>query len=270
MLLLPQRDPNTVAAIAAGLLGFLLLLDRRFFARAAMLKHRDGVTMRLALLLPLLILVGRSLMLHGGSPVLVGFVLVSFGGFMFLGWPSCCTSDGLKTLVRLFGFGMVAIGWAVVTDWILKAIDWDSSEPVITVGLLPIAGAALLLSTRAGNDGRTYRRLASAGAMAAMLFHLTTFGGVGSILLALGMAVAMVAGAFWVTDRTILISGVMGFVFTLLYGLFMVREFWAQNLWVSLSALGVAILITSSLIERNWQRLTQRGTELVEGWQSWD
>jgi len=236
VLLLPQRQPDAVVAIAAGLLGFLLTLDRRFFARATMLRHRDGVTMRLALLIPLLILVARNLILFGGSPLLAGFVLASSGGFLFLALPGGLSIEWLKPLIRLLGFGMVAAGWAVVANWILDFDGGLSSQECIPVGLLPIAGLAILLSLYAGPGGRVYRKIAGAGAMAALMLQLTAFGGPESILLSLGVAVIMVAGALWASDRTLLVSGIVGFVGTMVYLLFSVREFWAQNLWVSLGA----------------------------------
>jgi hypothetical protein len=264
-LIQPIRDSGAVLGIAAALLGFLLLMDQRFFARSVRMKHLDGLAMRGAMFLPLLILVGRNLLLFDRTPELLGFSYGAAGALLFLGFPGWLSGEGLRTMTRGCGFVLIAVGWAILAG------QWcPGADSVISVGLLPLAGLAMILSPAAGRDAKVYRRMSALTAVPGVLLHLLAFEGNGIVLLSLGLTAAIMAGAFWVCDRLLLVAGGIGFAVTLAHVFFSVREFWAQNLWVSLGALGVVILIASSLIERNWHRLNQGAAALREGWNSWD
>ncbi len=269
-LVIPQREPGAVALLAGALLGLLAVLDQGYFAKSAMMKHWDGDAMRLAMFLPFLILVGRNLLLFDQSAVLIGVLMIGSGGMLFLCLPGCSEREWLKSFARLTGYVGVIAGWSRVASSLLDGDVFRVPELVIPVVLLPMALWAMLLSFGAEGDRRAYRRVAGVGAMGALSLQLLAFGESVSILVCLAVAVALLGAAFWSSHRVLLVSGVAGFLITFGQLLFSVREIWAQNLWVSLGALEVLILLTSSLLERNWQRLQRGSAALRAEWRAWE
>lgn len=269
VLLLPTRAPNTVAIIAAAMLSFHLLMDCRYFARTPLMKHWDGVAVRLTLGLPLVVFVGRTLLLYDYSQNLVGVVLAALGMLYFYGLPRCISSDLVRIASRLSGLALFAAAWLQFSDPLVRLSGATPVEAAIPFRVFPITLIMFGLSFHAEAGASVLRRTAGVAGIAALLIHLLAFGGLGITIVSLAAAVAVVSGAFWFGDRLFLITGASGFVITLAHALISVREFWAGNLWISLGTIGVVILLASSLIERNWHRLRKSGAALKTEWDSW-
>jgi hypothetical protein len=266
----PERDPVVVLAIAAGLLALLLAADWVWFSREARLKHWDGAVTRLTLFLPLGILLGRNLVLYGEDASLAGFAFGAMGAGLFLGLPSALPHEGWRTVSRWIGAGSLTLGWCLFADRFREAFGWSGSEGVIPLMVLPCAGLTFLGSLLAGREGRIHRSVSAGVAMAMLFVDVGIHDGSWPILAGLVLGVALVAAAFWLSERFLLIIGVLGFGGSLAHVVLSLREFWAQNLWVSLGALGVGILVASSLVERNWRRLHQSAALIRKGWEAWD
>lgn len=268
--LLPARDPNTIAALTTGLFAFLLHMDRRHFAKTPLMKHWDGVAVRLSLALPPIVVLARTLLFYGTTPALSAVVLGIAGTAFFLGLTRFSSDALLNGTFRVLGIALYGAGWIVLAGPLADMTALPPSERIIPVVLLPLCGMLFALSFSAGSFGVALRELGGISAALLMLLQLGIFGGALSTIGSLVLAIALVVGAFRLALRSYLVMGAGLFGFTLLHMAIGARELWAQNLWVSLGALGVVTLLLSSILERNWSRIHQGRTALANEWRSWN
>lgn len=268
-LLLPIRDPNAIAPILGSLLIFLGFTDLRFFGGASGLKHWDGVAVRTAMWLPPTVLAGRTVLLHGSSPILDGLLLAILAALLFAGVPRYVSNRSLQTLARLASLVPLSFSWLNIIDPVLPWFDRPTEELIVPLKLLPLTGIVVALSFHAPGSAAFYRRSAAFVAMGGLLYQLMVYSGTSSSVLCATVAVTLIAGAFWLEDRSLFCCGTIGFLISIGYHIVSARDFWADNLWVSLAVLGVLIVLASSLIERQWQVLRARGRAFLDDWSSW-
>lgn len=267
-LLLPARDPNAVAPILGSLLALLSWADFRFFARARGLRHWDGAVVRASMWFPPAILAGRTILLYGSSSLLNGLLLAMLAALLFAGVPRCVANRPLQSAARIASLLPLTLSWRSFVGPLLPLFG-PPQELVIPLEVLPLTVLATLLSFHAPGIATFLRRSAALVAMGGLLFQLLVYSGTGSSLLCATAAVILIAGAFWLEDRTLFCCGSLGFLFSVGYHIVSARDFWADNLWLSLAVLGVLIVLASSLIERQWQALRARGKAFLDDWRSW-
>jgi hypothetical protein len=253
-LLLPTRDSGLISGLLLGL-GLLLSVC------AVGLRRRDpslatpgGLFARAVLVLPLLIMGGRSIWFH--APDEIFFTTLAAVGYLALRqvlghWVS---DSGWKTAVEWAAVGMAGTStlFAFATVSALGGLDEVFRLPIAAVLL---SGMLFDLSTRATPRAAAYRGMAVLVALAALLVNLVTFGGFASALLCLTGGIATLAYGYTARQLPLFFTGLaaalagMGFAGSEALVRFTVGG------WSGLVLLGVATILAGSLIERHGQRM---------------
>lgn len=247
LLIVPVRQPLTIAVLAGLALIALARLTLKRFATAAQLDTLEGRLARSVLFAPPLIMLGRVFHLYQGGAAFVGSLLVIGAALLW------CFLPRVYDFKRDFGAWIVAglafTGWALCWSELAGALD-SAALRVLLFGL-PLALCSLLAALRA-----THSRQALVGLGLGLALLTTAVAcaiDLGSIpalaCIALGVAVAVWGASMRAMVRTIAGAGVA------LFGLGV--QVWLavnhDNLlrWASLSVVGVLLIIGSAYVERN-------------------
>jgi hypothetical protein len=251
LVLVPVRQPLTVAALAGLALLALVRLELRRFSTTAQLDTLEGKLARVVLFAPPLIMLGRVFHLYHGGAAFVGSLLLIASAMMWSMLPR------IHDLKRDFG-AWIAAGVAF-TGWVLCWTDLvgpvDSAALSVLLFGLPLALVSLLASLRATASREA---LVGVGLVQALLttvvacaIDLGTISALACILL--GVAVAVWGASIRARLRTVTGAGVA------LFGLG-VQVWLAVNhdnvlRWISLSVVGVLLIVGSAYVERNRGRV---------------
>ncbi|NVK42422.1 MAG: hypothetical protein HWE39_14375 [Oceanospirillaceae bacterium] len=267
VLLIPLRDPVTVAALLLPLALLMLVQSERNRDQHLSARTPDGILARLLQFLPLGILLGRSLWLYDTDAFLFTAGLLS----LFLALRQLSLLLPGQSIMRGFlevGSGlltpMIGIGIAVLLErqlpdaWILPA------------GSLVTGGLLWELSRRVEMAPPLYRSLAMLTLLAGFAGNLYLLGGLGN---ALGCIVAglllVLAGQRW-QQLALLSTGLLiaGSGLLYLFGRLLIA--FDLGGWLSLALAGVAAILLGSLIEAGGGRLGSRVGRLKQHFRQWD
>ncbi len=281
LLLLPLRGADTMALVVALATPALLFLQLRVLAGGPDLHTPLGRYARAMLIVPLLVLVGRTIMHYPASYTFSGGLTIA-GGLSLFAWVTHLAreraDDGLRPtqalgLLQAGGVAASVAGWLILCAGspLLRDV-WNALHPALWLGVvvIPCSAALWLSADHAVGHGRWYRRLAATGAAVPLALHPLLGGGL------LASLVCMLAGAAIATlalrDQ---LKGVLGLgVLTGLLGVVtaaveLVRLETLTH-WATLTGLGVVLIFTASFLERNRKQLAGRLTlvqEDLRGWQ---
>ncbi|NEX22446.1 hypothetical protein G3480_19405 [Thiorhodococcus mannitoliphagus] len=260
-LLVPTRADAAISAMLIGLgltIGTLIIRVRR---RDPSLATPEGLFARAVLLLPLLVLGGRSLWLY--APDALFFTTLSI--IAYLGLRLAIVAAGNDARWRS-ALELLAVLTAAVTTFLAfhSVIDARAIPDVVKVPLTAGVFAGLLvdLSTLGSRWQGHYRGAAALVATLAMLLNLTAFGGFGNALTSLAIGIATLAYGYASKGRFIFVMGLI----TALAGL----GFAAQDAlstftiggWSALVLLGISTILAGSVVERH-------GAEIKAGLLRW-
>lgn len=253
-LLLTVRDANWVAGIGFALLAALIWCDRRFFAPESRLRTWDGIAMRSLLFAPFGLLVGRTLVLHGGgSDLLISLLCTTVACVFYLGLPRCLNerSADARPWIRLVALAPAFLAWTFgASAFGLSHPDWD-----LALIVMPCALIAAGLSLRLEYLARPVRSLAVAMLIGMALWQLVFHPSLLSSLLTFGVSLATILTAYGMRERWSFRVGIAGFGLGLAYQLRYAAELYqGEWLWVSLGVTGVIVLLTASYLERYGRR----------------
>lgn len=251
LMIVPVRQPLTIAVLAGLALIALVRLTLTRFAGTAQLDTLEGRLARLVLFAPPLIMLGRVFHLYQGGAAFIGSLLL-IGAAML--W---CFLPRVNDFKRDFGTwimaGLAFAGWVLCWSELTAARD-SAALSVLLFGL-PLALCSLLAALRASSSRAA---LVSLGLVQALLTTVIAcaidLGSISALVcVVLGVAVAVWGASMRALVRTMAGAGVA------LFGLG-VQVWLAVNhddllRWASLSVVGVLLIVGSAYIERNRARL---------------
>ncbi|MDP0494895.1 MAG: hypothetical protein Q7Q73_01680 [Verrucomicrobiota bacterium JB024] len=270
-LLLPWRDPNLVAGLAAVLATGLILADRRWLSRETTLKTWDGVAMRTLLFAPAGLLVVRNLFMHDLTSGLLAFILGAVALLLCCGLPRCLSRHGARAASQFTGYGFALGAWICA----LQAM-FPHGLPIKALALplmvLPWCLAVFGLSLKGAGRGIAARAVASFAALGTSWYSLAQHGDTSYLpgVLCLLVAVALLLAAFVLEERIVLICGVCTLLVGISYHLHFAFSLVQQNLWISLALAGSSVILASSYLERHGGGLRLRARRLRRQWKGWN
>lgn len=262
LLLVPTRDPNVVAVLAAALLAGLAALEWRVFSRETSLATFEGGLARVLAVAPAVLLLGRHWLHYEITPLFEGVCWLAAGAGLtaLAAWRAA--PDGVREVAR----------WASLVPAlrVAAAVGEGAANMGVTGGLvLPLAalcfgtqlvGASLVGATAAW--GRWLRSAAGLGLAGACVVNLAVAPGIVASLLAGLASVSLLAWGTLREHRPLQLLGTAG---ALLAGAAHVQHaiaFYHWNRWGSLALLGVVVILAASGVERFGPRALAR----VEVW----
>ena len=260
-LLLPLRDPQLIGLLALALTLCTVALSRRTAHNHSAAKTREGITALGLQLLPLAVLMGRSLWLYSADLFLITVACLT--AYFILRQISLYLEPG--TRLRDIS-DMLSLAPAVAVAPVLGVALRD--VPFIPLAwMFPLAAtvsAALVydISRRSRNSGGLYRRIAAAGLTLSIIFNLIWYSGVLAAIACIFVGLCLLVSGYRLRQCSFFGGGLFSLsagVVELFYEL--VRHF-DLGTWVGMAVLGTLSIVIASTLESQGGKFKPR----LEAW----
>jgi hypothetical protein len=260
-LLLPLRDPQLIALLTLALTVCAVVLSRRAAHKHSAAKTREGITALSLQLLPLAVLIGRSLWLYSVDLFLI--TVACFAAFFILRQISLYLAPGSR--LRNIS-DMLSLAPAVAAAPVLGAALRDAGfiPAALMFPLATMLSATLVydISRRSHKSAGLYRHIAVAGLTAGMIFNLLWFNGFLAAIACVLVGLSLLVSGYRLQQSGVFIGGLA----SLLAGIVelfheLVRHFDLGS-WVGLAVLGTLSIVIASSLESQCGMLKPR----LESW----
>jgi hypothetical protein len=250
LVLVPVRQPLTVALLAGITLLALLRLELKRFGVTAQLDTVEGKLGRAMPFAAPLIMLGRVFHLYHAGAAFVGSVLLIGASALWLLLRSTLTT-WKKDLGAWLAAALGVIGWSMCWSELAVRVSGLGRASVVLLLGLPTAALFALAARRAARAQGLLISVATVTALVTTLSACTvdwsTIGAAGCILI--GVAVAVWGASMRALLRTV--SGSLVAVYGLGVQVWLATH--ADNVlrWAGLSVVGVLLIVGSAYVERN-------------------
>lgn len=268
-LLLPWREANLIAGLGFALCAVLVWADRKWFAKETALQTWDGIAMRTLLFAPVGLFIVRNLVMHGPATSIVGLIFGLLSILFFFGLPQCLPGKKSASASQLAAYGFSFAAWVCVVSEFLAPFHSILGLP-FSLLFLPWCIFVFGLSFMGAGRGAFSRGMAAVVAFGSCWadIAISSIGFTPSIVCML-TAIALILAAFVLEEKVVLLSGLatlgVGIAYHIHFALAMVQT----NLWLSLAAAGMIVILSSSYLERHGATIRNRSRQLRERWQGW-
>jgi hypothetical protein len=272
-LLLPVRDPGAVAWVVALMAVLAFAVERRTSRMGHAVSTGEGKFVRIVMLAPIAIIVGRTVLWYDPDMLFVGLTLLT-GAVLCFEWVPKVRGGGLDArAVQLVCAVAAVAGWVLLS---LAHIDLYRFPDQLLLLLLALPASALLmvLSTRCIGVGAGYRLAATFLAVGASLVNLmmswdpTRFSAAGFACLAVG--VAFVAYGIYGRRLAPLALGSIAAACGISQALVAAIEIENFFHWGSLAFSGAILIFAAAICERYAKRLiaiASTAHDQILGWE---
>jgi hypothetical protein len=226
--------------------------------------------MRVLLFVPFALILLRSVLLHEASNLLVGLFSASLATLLFFGLPQATESVFWKRFFQHLSLGPLAVACICLGLPIANRIDFFGTKGYFPFLVLPGVLLVIFLSHRTQESGRSFRFIAVTVALLAATLQMLFDEGLTTALIALLLAIGSTVYSYAIREKAILFMGLSGATVSLGYHVSFAADLYRSNLWLSLAATGVAVILAASYVERNWQRLIAQGKGFRHKLGDWD
>lgn len=249
LLLLPVRDAFWVPVLIALLFIRLRTLEQTLQQEKAMHLF-EGVSARVLTSLPLLILIGRSL-LHPSS-VLLTAVIAAITATLCLVDIKRYTRSSLVVYAAQWLGTLAALG-----TWLVVAERFAGIDHGYYGLMLPLSGLLFLLSTQADYHQKAYRFFGSALAL------ILTYGALlndqaFAPLLALSVGMALSLAGLRYREKAPFFAGQLCFLGSILFYCSYAIDAYSHAPWLSSIGLGLVVLLSASYLEKRQQLIISK------------
>ena len=272
MLLVPVRDPDLVAWLVAASFAFVAFFEHRVSASSPALRTGEGVYVRAVLIVPAIVMIGRTALWYEPTFASAGLVLLVAGSACFA-WPRAIQGhSALAVGMQASSSVGAAVGCFLLGIAALETIA-VSAQPGFLLLTLPAAALLLALSRWSVSTGTGYRIAAAVLAVAASTANLIVFWDPTQVSVA-GFACLIVgvlfvaSGVHW-KQLVPVILGAIGVAAGTAN--FVVAAIEVENLmhWGTLAASGVLLIFVAAAFERYAQRIVALAGVLGNGVRDW-
>ncbi|ADE16215.1 hypothetical protein Nhal_3163 [Nitrosococcus halophilus Nc 4] len=269
VLLIPLREEPFVAWTLLGLTIFVLWRTARIGRGDTAMKTLEGAFARGLQFLPLALLFGRTVWLYTADAFL--FTAMSVTAFLML--RQVALELNSRSKLRSFSEQLAilpalttGLGLAAVVDKIIKGGD------AYAFAVFSWAAAAMIfeISLRTPGSGASYRRKAAVVMTVGLLANLVLYEGVAAAILCLLTGMGVLVCGYLMEQRLVFGLGwvmlIAGLSFQVQYAI----TAFDLGSWGSLAVLGVAAILTGSVIERHGPQLKLRLTQWGRQFKSWE
>ncbi|MBN8547966.1 MAG: hypothetical protein J0M12_01485 [Deltaproteobacteria bacterium] len=272
-LLLPTRDPTLIGLTAMLLIALTLFIDVMQFHRHPELRTFEGGLSRILMHVPFAILVVRNLALYSVSTILISCLFTVTAAFLFVVVPQISTDRRLSRLCQAMSTVPAAIAWATFANALFFEQGALLPLPVeyeIPLRALPVSIILVLMSFFTLGTATAYRKTAAFVAVGAMGMQLLTVPGVVSAFFCIVTSTVCIGSGCVMEEKGLFHAGCVGLLLGVLYHLrYAIGFFGGLGPWVSLAIFGIAILLLSSYLEKNYRPLLQKLSLLKQNFDSW-
>lgn len=260
-LLLPLRDPQSIAVLVSLLTFGVVWFSRQAACKQVAAMTREGVTALGLQLLPLGVLLGRSLWLYAFDLFLATVLATTV--FFVLRQVSLYLKAGSVFRNLLDALSLAP---AASVAFLLSEALYETGI-FLDAWVLPIATLASALmvydiSRRNDHYAVGYRRMAVLFLLIGMLANLALFSNLLAASACLVMGAVLVAYGYRVQQLSLFAGGLLLSLAAVIHQLIdLVRDFDLAN-WASLAVLGMVSIVVASILESQGGKLRLR----IEAW----
>lgn len=266
-LLVPLRDPASTGIIAL-LMVVLLGVVLQKIKSASVIKTFEGRIVQLHLLLPIVIMIGRSAYLYDTTMMLVGLLSLSISVVLFSIIPQLIEDNNSKLLSQRLSIGSTAFGWYCVGSSLLDIFN-AAPEFSIPFLIVPFAVALLVMSVCGVGDGKLERSLAAVTGVVAIILQVLIFPGVYTFSFALIASIVIMTYGFLSKEKAFFFCGIVGIAVSLLNHIKFAFVIGALNPWISLAILGTATIVAAAYAEKKFPQIVRKIANFKEQMASW-
>lgn len=268
LVLVPLRAPSTVAWLVLAASVLVIYLQQRVFVGNVSLSTGEGRLSRALLAVPLVILVGRTLVLYESTQAFTGAVWLVASVLAFLKTPLLSSKpdklSGAQTLAGLTS----AWGAGLLGDALVNSAHLDGVLRIPAYGL-PVAGMWLALSTFAIAPAALRRSAALAFASTAVL-ALADVPGTASTVFCILVGLGTLAYGMHLRQLSVAASGALALTVGVVYELQRLIDVEMLTHWATLSAFGLALVVGAAYVERHARVWRLRATRLRTKLGDWE
>ncbi len=267
-ILLPSRDPELVALLVGASLAAFAWLELRVFRGDTALRTLEGRGVRAMLLVPVALLLSRSVLHYEVSWLLAAVLAAAASAALFLAGREWIRSPGLGRGIQGLATLPAFATWVCFAGALEQGVGLPSAW-VLPVIALPFAASLAGMSLLSVGGGALYRRAAVGVALGGLCLELAFFPSVLASLACLAVAIGAVAYGYLLERRLLLLTGAVGLLYALAHHVRWAVEFYAWSHWGSLALLGALVIVAASLLERHHERVIAHLTGLRQRVGSW-
>ena len=257
-LLLPIRDADVVAVLAAALLSAFAWIEWRWLQRETSLATFEGLVARGLALAPPLFLLGRSVLHYDLSPLYYAVLCTAAAlALTGLSWIERLPGD-LRATARWFAVLPAAWGSAAFSAALLEVGLVTSLGLPVAAGVFAVQLVAASLLDEGEEWGHSFRRLAAWAFCGISVANLWIEPGVLASLVAGVGCLAVLAWGTLRSQRNLQALGGAGAVAAVAVHVQHAIELYAWSRWGSLALLGAAVILAASWIEHSGPRALRR------------
>lgn len=268
-LLLPLRDPQLIGMLVLALTSFTIIFSRKTAHNHTAAKTQEGVTALGLQLLPLAVLMGRSLWLYSVDLFLM--TVLSITVFFILRQISLYLEPGSKLRNVLDGLSLFpAIS---STLWFSAALNETAFVPeALAIPLGAFASATMVydLSRRSHKNTDFFRSIAVGGLVLCIIANLLFLT---SLLAALASAVIgfmLLVYGYKVQQRSLFTGGIVLMIAGISQQLYELVHHFDLGGWASLATLGIVAIVAASVMESQGGKFKPRLESWKEKFHRWE
>jgi len=247
-LLLPLRDPQLVGFMVLLLTFVVIALSRKTSRHNAAAKTNEGIIALGLQLLPLAVLMGRSLWLYSADLFLL--TVLSITAFVIFRQISLYLSINSKVKHVLQGLSVLAaISFGFLLTAVLKVATGLSYEILFPVGTVTSMAMIYDISYRSHHRADSYRRLAVTGLVFGMGINLLSHTGFSVVLITLVVAMGMTFLGHKFQQKNLFSRGIILIFLAIAQQLYELLRHFDLGSWTGLAILGVVSIVIASVME---------------------
>lgn len=262
-LLLPLRDPQAIAAVGGLLAVTVLLFSRKAAAQQTAVKTQEGITALGLLLLPIGVLLGRSLWLYAFDLFLA--TVLAATAFFTLRQVSLYLQVGSRLRNLLDAISLVPALWLM--PLLSRAVSQIGMIPDAWVIPLGTVVAVLLvqdIARRSTGYATQYQRLAVGLLLLGLLGNLLLCSETLAAVACVGAGIAAMIYGHRLRQLTLFGGGALLVVVGLLHQMLDLIRHFDLGSWLSLAVIGVIAIVAASVLESQSHTLRLR----FEAWRT--
>jgi hypothetical protein len=268
-LLIPSRDPEMVSLLVSLLTLGVVWGSRRTTRNQAEARTRDGILAIGLQLLPIGVLLVRTLWLYRFDLFLATMMTMTL--FFVLRQVSLYLQEGskLRDLLDLCSLAPALAVLQLLGNALLAAGLFPVSIVFPVAGLVS-AGMLYDISKRNGRWSGMYRHLAVLIVLVSFIANLVLRGGPLASLVCLGMGLALICLGYRQQRLSVLAGGVALMLSGSIYQLVDLLQHFDLVNWASMAILGISCIVFASVLESKGGRLRLQISAWRERFHTWE
>lgn len=247
LLVLPWRVPEVTTLVVVAATGTFTLANARYFGQPAAMRTLEGRIARGVVLAPLGLMWARAVHLYPSFLLEFGALALTTG--LVFAQPLFADSTTHKRPTLIVAALALAAGWgAWWLEWCLEG--WLPEAWALPSLLLPIALSLVLLFQRSSRARAVSRGLASGLTLLAVVPNLWLCPGVSTLLGCAAVGALVLGYGAWERSKLLVVGGSIAVLSAVAYQLAGSLRFGLFTHWISLSSLGMLLIVAASYWER--------------------